>query len=241
METLSLDLHEAHGYRYVDEGPPSARPPVVLLHGMLGEVENWASSVRALAHEGYRVVVPVLPVYAMPMKQTHVPGLVDYVRGFVEAVELRPMVLGGNSLGGHVALLYVLEHPEDVEALILSGSSGVYEVEMGTDTLRRRDRDFIRKRAALTFYDPVHVTDALLEDAYSIVNDRNKALRLIRMARSAQRETVTERLNEIKTPTLLIWGREDNITPPDVAGEFESRMQNAELEFLDRCGHAPMI
>ncbi|MDX1546071.1 MAG: alpha/beta fold hydrolase [Rhodothermales bacterium] len=241
METIPFPLHEAHGYRYVDEGPATARPPVVLLHGMLGDVGNWISTIRALSENGYRVLVPVLPVYAMPMKETHVPGLVAYVRGFITAMGLAPMVLSGNSLGGHVALLYTLHHPGDVAALILSGSSGIYEVEMGTVTLRRRDRDFLRERAALTFYDPAHVTDELLEDAYRIVNDRGKALRLIRMARSAQQETVTERLPEIEAPTLLVWGRNDKITPPDVAEEFESRMPHAELVFIDRCGHAPMI
>ena len=241
MESVPYTLRKDRGFQYIDEGPASELPPILLLHGMLGDVENWQALIGALADHQYRVIVPVLPVYDMPMKRSNVPGLVEYVRDFVEAFDLAPMVLGGNSLGGHVAIFYALHHPNDVAAMILSGSSGIYEVEMGSATLRRRDRDFLRQRAALTFYDPVHVTESLLDDAYDIVNDRGKALRLIRMARSAQSETVTDQLHQIDAPTLLVWGRNDNITPPDVAAEFKSRIPHAELVFIDECGHAPMI
>ncbi len=234
-------LHHAHGYRYVEQGPATALPPVVLLHGMLGQVENWAATLPTLAAGGYRVLVPALPVYELPLPQTHVQGLVAHLRGFVEALGLGAVVLAGNSLGGHVALLYTLRYPGDVAALVLSGSSGIYEVETGTTTIRRRDRAFIRERAALTFFDPVHVTDELVEQSYHLANDRSRVLRLIQMARSAQSETVTAHLPRIAVPTQLIWGRNDCITPPDVAHEFRQRLPQARLHIIDRCGHAPMI
>lgn len=241
MNTVSFSIQEREGFRYVDEGPRTSLPPVVLLHGMLGDVDNWTSTIDALSGQGYRVVVPILPVYDLPMHKTSVPGLVDYVRQFFAAMTLGPVVLIGNSLGGHIALLYVLDHPEDVVGLILAGSSGIYELEMGSSTMRRRDRSFIRERAALTFFDPVHVTDELVDEMYEVVNDRGRALRLIKMARSAQNETVTSKLSAIDVPTLLVWGRNDSITPPDVAHEFERRMPRSTLHFIDECGHAPMI
>jgi len=74
-----------------------------------------------------------------------------------------------------------------------------------------------------------------------IVNDRPRALRLIKIARSADEETVTEQLETLPMPTLLIWGHDDVITPPNVAEEFRDRMPNAHLHFIDECGHAPMI
>lgn len=234
-------IHEANTYRYIDEGPATPLPTIVLLHGMLGNLDNWSDTIGALSNEGYRVMVPLLPVYDLPMKQTHVPGLVEYVHGFIDELELDNIVLIGNSLGGHIALLYALEQPTRVVAMILSGSSGIYEVEMGSTVLRRRDPEFIRERAALTFYDPDHVTDELVEEMRLIVNDRMRALKLIRMARSAQSETVTDQLDEIDIPTLLIWGSNDNITPPDVAEKFRSRLPQATLHFIDQCGHAPMI
>ncbi|NND71568.1 MAG: alpha/beta hydrolase [Rhodothermales bacterium] len=236
-----FSIAEHNGYRYVDEGPATSAPPVVLLHGMLGDQSNWYATIRDLAKKQYRVIVPVLPVYDLPLSQTTVPGLVDYVHGFTEALGIPEMVLAGNSLGGHVALLYAVRHPEKVSALVLSGASGIYEVEMGTSKFRRRDRDYIRQRAALTFFDPAHATDDLVEDVYGIINDRGRAIRLIRMARSVQNEGVAEHLGTIHAPTLLVWGEEDVITPPDVAEAFFEGIPNARLQFIGKCGHAPMI
>lgn len=234
-------IREAHGFRYLDEGPPSEHAPVVLLHGMLGDLSNWAATVDGLAAQGRRVLVPILPVYDLPLRQTGIHGLVEHVRRFAVALQLGPAVLAGNSLGGQVALFYVLEHPDEVVALILSGASGIYERRMGSSTMKRQDPEYIRERAAVTFYDPVHVTDELVEEMYALVNDRPRAVRLIKMARSSKNSTITDRLSSIERPTLLVWGHNDEITPPDVAEQFAARLPNARLHFLDRCGHAPML
>lgn len=241
MDRSVLPLREARSYRYVEQGPATGRPPVVLLHGMLGDLSNWTQTARALGGQGYRVLVPLLPVYDLPMKETSVPGLVAYLRGFVETMGLERIVLAGNSLGGQVAILYTLTYPDGVSALVLSGSSGIYEVEMGTSTPRRQDRNYIRERAALTFYDPAHATEALVEEMHELVNDRARVTRLIKMARSTKAESVADRLPDIRVPTLLIWGRNDLITPPDVAEAFQRSIPQAALHFIDRCGHAPMI
>jgi pimeloyl-ACP methyl ester carboxylesterase len=170
-----------------------------------------------------------------------VPRLTEHVHGFIEAMDFEEMILVGNSLGGHIALLYALNHPEGLEALVLSGSSGIYETTMGTTFFKRQDREFIKERTEMTFYDPVHATEDLVDEMFEIVNDRPRALRLLKIARSADEETVTEQLSQLDMPTLLIWGQDDIITPPDVAEEFRDRMPNARLHFIDECGHAPMI
>lgn len=241
MHDTPYSVHEAEGFHFIDEGPSQAQPPIVLLHGMLGDLSNWTDTVHALTAHNCRVLVPILPVYELPLKRTSVPGLTQYVREFLEVVAPTPSVLIGNSLGGHIALLYALRYSGDVAALVLSGASGIYEVSMGTSTMRRQDRDFIRERTELTFYDPVHATDELVDEMLEIVNDRPRAVRLIKMARSAEKETVTDQLSDLEMPTLLIWGKNDVITPPDVAEEFRDRIPNAELHFIAQCGHAPMI
>ena len=241
MEPLAFSLHETDGFQYVDEGPATEVPPIVLLHGMIGTVSNWNRAIQALAQHHYRVIVPVLPVTELPLNQTHIPGFSDFVRKFLTTMELGPHVLGGNSLGGHVALYYTLRYPAEVKALVLTGSAGIREREVGTMTPRRRDRTFIRERAAMTFYDPNMVTDSLVDFAYDLLNDRKMVLRLIRVARSTQSETLTDRLSEIDVPTQLIWGQEDQITPPDVAEEFKALLPQARLAFIERCGHAPMM
>lgn len=232
---------ERHGFRYVDEGPSSDSPPIVLLHGMLGDLSNWAESIKFLADRDYRVLVPVLPVYELPIKQTSVNGLADYVYAFLAVMSLGQVALVGNSLGGQVALLFALSYPDAVAALVLSGSSGIYEAEMGSSTPRRRDKDFIRERAALTFFDPVHATDDLVDEMFRIINNRAQVARLIKMARSTKKETVRFRLADIEAPTLLIWGLNDLITPPEVAEEFRAQIPHSELHFISECGHAPMI
>lgn len=241
MPTSQFEVHEVGGFRYIDEGPTSEVPPVILLHGMLGDLNNWVDTVGYLSEQGYRVIVPVLPVYGLPLKNTSVQGLADYVHEFLCTLDLDLVALVGNSLGGQVAIIYALQYSSRVAALVLSGSSGLYEVEMGTGTPRRRDREFIRERAAVTFFEPRHVTDELVDEMFAIINDRSRVARLIKMARSTKKETVASRLSGIGVPTLLVWGRNDAITPPDVAREFKERIPGAELHFIDRCGHAPMI
>lgn len=243
MTSTLFDVSHRAGFRYLDVQGAAARRTVVLLHGMLGDLGNWTATVGALAARGCRVLVPVLPVYDLPVQEAGVQGLVRYTRAFVEALGLADtaLTLAGNSLGGQIALFYARAHPNQVEALVLSGASGLEEVEMGTSMPRRYDRAFIRQKAEMTFHDPVHVTDALVETMYAIVTDRDRVRRLIKVARATRNEGVAHFLSHLHMPTLLVWGTEDRITPPRVAHQFHARLPNARLRLLNACGHAPMI
>ncbi len=238
---MTFQFSQLESYKFVDTGGDPEQIPIVLLHGLLGNPEGWADTVDALAAHDYRVIVPLIPIDRMPLAQANVTGIVRYVRQFTNTLELETAVLVGNSLGGQIALHYVLLYPESVVGLILSGSSGVYEMEVGKTTFRRRDRSYIRTKAEKSFYDPVHVTDELVESLYKLANDRARALRIVRIARSSITECLTDRLESIDVPTALIWGTDDQITPPDVAITFKSSMPCAELHFIERCGHAPMM
>jgi 2-hydroxy-6-oxonona-2,4-dienedioate hydrolase len=229
------------GFRYVDEGGPEAKSPVLLLHGMLGEVGNWEHTIGALRDGGYRVLVPILPIYTQPLRSSNLAGLVEFVVRFLDSIRVKDAVTCGNSLGGHIALLLAIRHPSRVRALVLAGASGIYEVDMGQSVMRRRDREYLKERTAVTFFDPRHVTEELIDDVYRIVNDRSRALRLIRLARSVQAESLIGQLSAIRVPTQLIWGREDAITPPDVAETFKDMIADSELHWVERCGHTPMM
>ncbi len=242
MHETPFQIHETGQFQYNDEGPSdSPLPPIVLLHGMLGDLSNWVDTVQSLSEHGYRVLAPIIPIYDFPISETGVPRLTQHVHGFIEAMDLDTTILVGNSLGGHIALLYALNYTDLVDALVLSGSSGIYETTMGTTFFKRQDREFIKERTEMTFYDSVHATEKLVDDMFEIVNDRPRALRLLKIARSADEETVTEQLSQLDVPTLLIWGQNDIVTPPEVAEEFRDRMPDARLHFIDECGHAPMI
>ena len=106
---------------------------------------------------------------------------------------------------------------------------------------RRSSYEYIRERVAYTFYDPAVATNALVDEVFSITTDARKCMSIVRTAKSAQRHYVADLLPVLHTPTLLIWGDEDKITPPHVAREFEQYLPNATLVLLKQCGHAPMM
>ena len=183
----------------------------------------------------------MLPLLDMDILHTSVGGLAKYVHKFIESRQYKDVHLLGNSLGGHVALLHVLKHPERVKSLILTGSSGLFESGMGDSYPKRGDYEYIKKKTELTFYDPKTATKELVDEVYSITNNRLKAIKIIALAKSAIRNNLNEELNQIKLPTLLVWGKNDVITPPFVAEEFKKLIPNSELHFIDKCGHAPMM
>ncbi|NCW88346.1 MAG: alpha/beta hydrolase, partial [Chitinophagia bacterium] len=188
-----------------------------------------------------RVIVPLLPLLDMDILHTSVGGLAKYVNRFLEALELDNVHLLGNSLGGHVALVHTLKNPSRIRSLVLTGSSGLFENGMGDSYPRRGDYEYIKNKTALTFYDPAIATKELVDEVYSITNNRLKVIKIIALAKSAIRNNLGEELNQIKVPTLLIWGNNDTITPPFVGQEFNKLIPNSELHFIDKCGHAPMM
>jgi len=134
-----------------------------------------------------------------------------------------------------------LKHPERVRSIILTGSSGLFENGMGETYPKRGDREYIRKKTEMTFYDPKVATKELVDEVYEIVNNRIKAIKIITLARSAIKHNLGDELKDIKVPTCLIWGKNDTITPPMVAEEFKILIPNSELHYIDKCGHAPMM
>ena len=233
-----MERQHQHGYEYVDEG---RGPILLLLHGLFGALSNWEQVVREFSTT-HRVIIPLLPVYDMPLTQAGVPGLVAYVESFVQALALpgRFAVLG-NSLGGHIALVYALKNPARVGSLVLTGSSGLFEDSMGGSFPKRGNYAYVEERVGYTFYDPSIATKELIDEVFNVTNSNPKCLRIIAIARSAQRHNLSKELAKIDVPVLLVWGLNDTITPPPVAHEFLRLLPHAELRFLDHCGHAPMM
>ena len=217
------------------------RPPLLFLHGLLGNPEGWFDAASALVASGYRAIIPYLHIHRLPRAKANVQGIVDFVRSFTNFLDLGQMVLIGNSLGGQIAVRYSSDYTESVVGLLLSGSSGIYETETGKTTFRRHDRDYIRHKAEKTFYDPATVTDELVDRIYDIATNRVQALRIVWTARSSMNDLIIDELADLDMPSLLIWGTEDQITPPHVAYTFQKLLPDAELHLIERCGHAPMM
>ena len=230
-------LKEEGKFRYVEEGDGE---PLVLLHGLFGAMSNFQGLIEHFRHT-HKVVVPLLPLFDLDILHTSVGGLAKYVHKFIETKGYDRVHLLGNSLGGHVALVHVLKHPERIKSLILTGSSGLFENGMGDTYPKRGDYEYIKKKTQLTFYDPQMASKELVDEVYDIVNSRMKVIKIIALAKSAIRNNLGEELNRIQQPTLLIWGNNDTITPPFVGKEFNKMIPNSELHFIDKCGHAPMM
>jgi len=223
-------------FKYVEEGEGE---PLILLHGLFGALSNFKDLFDHFK-SSYHVIIPMLPLFDLGL-ETGVGALAKYVQKFIEVREFKEIHLMGNSLGGHVGLLYTLQHQEKVKTLTLTGSSGLFENGMGETYPKRGDYEFIRKKTELTFYNPEIATKELVDEVYAIVNNRLKAIKVIALAKSAIRNNLSEELREIKVPTCLIWGANDTVTPPMVAEEFKKLLPNSELHWIDQCGHAPMM
>jgi len=234
---MALLLKEEDGFRYVEQG--SGRT-MLLLHGLFGALSNWQDVIDRFSPE-YRVIIPLLPIYELPLLKSNLKSLVKFVYRFIVYKELDQIHLLGNSLGGHIALMYVLEHPERISTLVLTGSSGLYENAFGGTFPKRGSYEFIKEKVEYTFYNPKTATKELIDEVYELVNDRNKVIRILAMAKSAIRHNLAKSLPEIKMPVSLIWGKEDKITPPEVAVEFHNLLPNSELNWIEHCGHAPMM
>lgn len=235
---MNVEIKEENGFRYIESGTQA--DTLMLLHGLFGALSNFESIITRFSKE-YNVVVPILPIYEMPIFEVSVTGLVDHVTKFVNYKRYDKVHLLGNSLGGHIAQLYALAHPEHVASITLTGSSGLFESAFGTAFPKRGDYDYIKKKTSETFYDPTVASKELVDEVFGIVNDRNKAIRVVATAKSAVRHNLGDKLHKIKAPALLIWGKQDIVTPPFVGEKFHELIENSRLYFLEECGHAPMM
>lgn len=232
-----MQIKEENGYSYIDEGEGEI---LLLLHGLFGALSNWDGVVKRFS-QNYRVVIPMLPIYTMPVREAGMDALSKFVEEFVEDRNLSKLNIIGNSLGGHVGLIFTLANPDKVNTLILTGSSGLFENSMGGSFPKRGSYEYLQERVAYTFYDPKTATKELVDEVFETTKSISKALRIVAIAKSAQRHNMAKDITKIKVPTLLIWGLNDTITPPYVAHEFDRLIPNTTLRFVDKCCHAPMM
>jgi len=234
---MGLTVKEEGGFKFVDEGNGQV---LMLLHGLFGALSNWEGVVSRFSKQ-FRVVIPMLPIYEMPIKEAGLEGLRKFVEDFVALKKLDNLIILGNSLGGHIGLLYTLNNPSKVDKLLLTGSSGLFENTMGGSYPRRGSYDYIHERVAYTFYDPAVASKELVDEVFETTKSIPKCMRIVAIAKSAQRNNLANDLYKILVPTLLVWGLNDTITPPQVAYEFNRLIPNSELRFIDKCCHAPMM
>lgn len=236
---MTYELKEIGQFKYIEEGEGEI---LLLLHGLFGALSNFDDIITHFK-PNYKVVVPVLPIYEAPIREISVDFLMRYSVEFLKekGYDGQKLHVLGNSLGGHVALFLTLAHPEIVKSLTLTGSSGLFENTLGDTFPKRQNYQFIQRKTEYTFYDPAVATKELVDMLFEIVNNNEKAMRVVAVARSAIRDNVENKLHNILCQTLLIWGKQDRITPPFVGEDFHKGIKNSQLNYINRCGHAPMM
>lgn len=234
---MPFEVKKVGEYKYIEEGKGEN---LVLLHGLFGALSNWDFVINKFKNK-YKIIIPILPIYDLPFRKVGLDALVDHLEGFVDLKKLDNMNLMGNSLGGHVALIYTLRRQETIKRLILTGSSGLFENAMGGSFPKRGSYEYIKERAEYTFYDPKSISEDYIQEIFETTKSIPKCLNIVAIAKSAQRHNMANEIPDIKVPTLLVWGLNDTITPPMVAHDFNRLIPNSTLKFIDKCCHAPMM
>ena len=224
-------------FKWLEEGDEGET--IILLHGLMGGVENFGEMVDFISKKS-KVYGLDLRLFEGLSLNVSVKKLSDYLHAFMKHVGIKKAVLLGNSMGGHIALIFAKEHPEMVKGLILTGSSGLFENSMGDSFPRRGDYEYIKRKTEEVFYNPEVATKELVDRVFKLANNRINLLKLLGYAKSAIRHNMAEDIPNLNMPSCLIWGKEDKVTPPHVAKEFHKLLPNSELNWIPLCGHAAM-
>ncbi|WP_435415405.1 alpha/beta fold hydrolase [Polaribacter aestuariivivens] len=216
-------------------------PAIIVLHGLMGALSNFGDTFNHFSNNGYHVLIPELPLYSLPLLKTNVKSMASFLKDFMEFKKLDKAILLGNSLGGHIGLYFTKHYPKKVNALVLTGSSGLYEKAMGDSFPKRGNYEFIEEKTRAVFYDPDIADKQMVDDVFKIVNDRSAVIRTLAMAKSAIRHNMANDLPDMKQPTCIIWGKQDTVTPPEVAEDFHKLLPDSDLFWIDKCGHAAMM
>ena len=213
---------------------------IILLHGLLGTISNWEAVQKKFSGK-YSVFIPELPILNSLQFGNLLDKLVVYLEDYITLNQIKQPILIGNSLGGHIALLYTIKHPDLVSKLILTGSSGLYEKSFGGSFPRLKDYNYVKNQVEDIFHKKEVIKRAVVDQVYSIVQSRSNVISLIRLAREAQKQNLAVHLKQVLLPVLLIWGLQDKVTPAAVAQQFYELLPNARLCLINDCGHVPML
>lgn len=235
---MSKKLITEGNFSYTESGQGQ---PIIVLHGLMGGLSNFDGVFNYFSKNGYKVIIPELPIYKLPILKTNVKSLSKFLKEFMVFKKIDKAILLGNSLGGHIALYFAKLNLKNVAGIVLSGSSGLYEKSLGDTYPKRGNYEYIKLKTQEVFYSPEIATKEVVDEIFEAVNDRNKVIRTLAIAKSAIRHNMAKDLPAMNTPACIIWGKDDTVTPPEVAEDFMKLLPDANLYWIDKCGHAPMM
>ncbi len=219
-------------------------PAVILLHGLGAVKEVWLSSLDALSDKFHVYAIDQIGFghSDKPLLDYKIATFVDFLHGFMQSQNLNKATLVGNSLGGWIALDFVLTHPEMVDKLVLVDSAGL--PWSGTANVPLNASTAAEQRAVLEsiFYNKEFVTDAFVLRAFTNHVHNNDGYTIHSVVAGFSAAQFEEgNLKSIKTPTLILWGRQDELIPESVAEKMHDGIAGSKLVVLDQCGHMPEL
>ena len=214
--------------------------PVVFLHGLVGLNDHWMPSINRLS-KSMRTTAFELPLLDLSGDDCSIHGATKLTAQYLSAHCEQPPILVGNSFGGHVALKIALEYPHLCGGLVLAGASGLIEKSMVSIIQTRPSREWLELKIGELFFDTSKMSQGDVDRAFTELNNRAKAFAMVKLSRSARKNHLGDDIHRIKVPTLIMWGRQDSVTPVEAAEEFKAKIPDSTLVWFDRCGHAPMI
>lgn len=220
--------------------PTGSTPRVVFLHGLVGLNDHWEDAVR-LVRTRLPCTLFELPLLELNKEHCSIDGVTRLTERFLREHVREPAVLVGNSFGGHVALRLAIERPDLVRGLVLAGSSGLIEASIVANVQIRPSRAWLERKIGELFFDPGKMRQADVDRAHAALSQRGHARAMVRLSRSARRDVLRNHVGRITAPTLLVWGRHDVVTPPEAGERFHRLIRGSRLEWLEHCGHVPMI
>ncbi|MFO0858613.1 MAG: alpha/beta hydrolase [Phycisphaerales bacterium] len=221
-------------------GIPNGRP-IVFLHGLVGLNDHWEELVKRIMHRS-RCVMLEMPLLELEGEDCSIHGATELaVRFLREYLQSQPSVLVGNSFGGHIAGRIAIENPELVQGLVLAGASGILEKSMVSDIQIKPSRQWLERKIGELFFDQRHMNPADVDRAHKVLTARGSARAMVRLSRTARRNHLGEDLCKVQCPTLLVWGKQDVVTPPEACEQFAANIPKNRVVWLDQCGHVPMV
>lgn len=252
MPLLGMQVH------YRDEGIRTDSVPLILLHGMSSSLNTWDSVVLALSSEK-RVISVDLPGFGLTGPSPENTYNYDYYSKFIDSftsrLQLKQFVLVGNSMGGGIAWNYSLHNPKAVSKLILIDASGYPKKNekgslgftiastpvINNLLLYITPKALVRKSLETIYYDQSRVTDAQVERFHDMaIREGNRAAALQIFKGSFSTTKNKGRIDQISTPTLILWGDKDNLISVENAAQFHNDIKNSKVEIYENIGHVPM-
>src|SRR5262245_43005960 len=237
---------------YLEAGSTS-NPAVILLHGLGGDASNWAATVPALGGK-YHIFVPDQIGFGQsdkPVINYRVATLVEFLNAFYKKLGIEKASLVGNSLGGWTAAAFTIAYPNKVEKLVLVDAAGYTPERWGGPKLTKEillrlnpsTPSEMKETFGLVFANKALLTDAMIEQLYAAKLKRGDGYTINSFIESVLRgeDYLDGRVKAIKAPTLVVWGKEDGLTPLGMGKAFAEDIPGAQLQVIDNCGHVPQI